>query len=91
MGRSFIIVTTKTFRYGLGIVAEEYVEGQMIDIEVELTAYHQVENSYSNFNQNRSHCCIYFVLVEHLYSHSRRGILSSDFVRTTQNDDRPSR
>ena len=29
-------------RYGLGIVAEEYVEGQMIDIEVELTAYHQV-------------------------------------------------
>jgi len=28
-------------RYGLGIVAEEYVEGQMIDIEVELTAYHQ--------------------------------------------------
>ena len=36
MGRSVIIVTTKTFRYGLGIVAEEYVEGQMIDIEVEL-------------------------------------------------------
>jgi len=28
-------------RYGLGIVVEEYVEGQMIDIEVELTAYHQ--------------------------------------------------
>ena len=26
----------------MGIVAEEYVEGQMIDIEVELTAYHQV-------------------------------------------------
>ena len=45
MGHSIMIVTTKTFRYGLGIVAEEYVEGQMIDIEVELTAYHQVDNS----------------------------------------------
>jgi len=28
-------------RYGLGIVSQEYVEGQVIDIEVELTAYHQ--------------------------------------------------
>ena len=35
-------------RYGLGIVAEEYVEGQMIDIEVELTAYHQVGCKTSN-------------------------------------------
>ena len=33
---------TSSVRYGLGIVSEEYVEGQVIDIEVELTAYHQV-------------------------------------------------
>ena len=42
---TFSFVMTKTIRYGLGIVAEEYVEGQMIDIEVELTAYHQVPDN----------------------------------------------
>jgi len=28
-------------RWGLGVVSEDYLEGQMMEIEVELTAYHQ--------------------------------------------------
>ena len=48
--KNFFRICNKSFRYGLGIVAEEYVEGQMIDIEVELTAYHQVNVFYFSDN-----------------------------------------